>query len=117
MHTNLLLKIFAEMLGSLSQNFLHAQSESVFPWLISGVPVAYSLRFLENSANLDFGVQQNNGERIHDVKLPPWAKKDPLLFITLNRRVKIPTHTFQMNAKTKYRLLRATTLVGTYLHG
>lgn len=42
--------------------------------------------FLENSANLDFGVQQNNGERIHHVGLPPWAKDDPLLFITLNRR-------------------------------
>jgi len=44
-------------------------------------------RFLENSANLDFGVQQNTGERIHHVVLPPWAKKDPLLFIDLNRRV------------------------------
>ncbi|KAJ3536167.1 hypothetical protein NM688_g6872 [Phlebia brevispora] len=42
--------------------------------------------FLENSANLDFGVQQNTGERIHDVKLPPWAKGDPLLFIYLNRK-------------------------------
>ncbi|KAJ7052675.1 beach-domain-containing protein [Mycena amicta] len=42
--------------------------------------------FLENSANLDFGVQQNTGERIHDVKLPPWAKNDPLLFIVLNRK-------------------------------
>lgn len=44
-------------------------------------------RFLENSANLDFGVMQNTGERIHDVKLPLWAKKDPLLFVTLNRQV------------------------------
>ncbi|KAI0079797.1 beach-domain-containing protein [Panus rudis PR-1116 ss-1] len=42
--------------------------------------------FLENSANLDFGVQQNTGERIHDVKLPPWAKNDPLLFIEMNRQ-------------------------------
>ncbi|KAJ7439485.1 beach-domain-containing protein [Mycena latifolia] len=42
--------------------------------------------FLENSSNLDFGVQQNTGERIHDVKLPAWAKKDPLLFIIMNRR-------------------------------
>ena len=41
---------------------------------------------LENYANLDFGVQQNTGERIHDVKLPPWAKQDPLLFIMLNRQ-------------------------------
>ncbi|OSD07923.1 beach-domain-containing protein [Trametes coccinea BRFM310] len=42
--------------------------------------------FLENSANLDFGVQQSSGERIHDVKLPPWAKQDPLLFIVMNRK-------------------------------
>ncbi|KZT25814.1 beach-domain-containing protein [Neolentinus lepideus HHB14362 ss-1] len=41
--------------------------------------------FLENSANVDFGVQQT-GERVHDVKLPPWAKQDPLLFIEMNRR-------------------------------
>ncbi|KAJ7241683.1 beach-domain-containing protein [Mycena haematopus] len=42
--------------------------------------------FLENSANIDFGIQQNTGEKIHDVKLPPWARKDPLLFIVLNRK-------------------------------
>ncbi|OBZ78370.1 Beige 1 [Grifola frondosa] len=41
--------------------------------------------FLENSANLDFGVQQNTGEKIHHVKLPPWANQDPLLFIVMNR--------------------------------
>ena len=46
-----------------------------------------STRFLLNLANLDFGVQLNTGEKIHDVKLPPWAKDDPLLFITENRRV------------------------------
>ena len=45
------------------------------------------VRFLENSANLDFGIQQNNGERIHHVVLPPWAKYDPLLFIVLHRQV------------------------------
>lgn len=45
-------------------------------------------RFLENSANLDFGVLQTTGERIHDVKLPPWAKQDPLLFILMNRQVR-----------------------------
>ena len=44
-------------------------------------------RFLENSANHDFGVMQESGERIHDVKLPPWARQDPLVFIVLNRRV------------------------------
>ena len=46
-------------------------------------------RFLENSANLNFGVQQSSGERIHHVKLPPWAKDDPLLFVTLNRQVRV----------------------------
>ena len=45
------------------------------------------IRFLENSANHDFGVMQGSEERIHDVKLPPWARDDPLLFIVLNRRV------------------------------
>ncbi|KAA1472737.1 beach-domain-containing protein [Dentipellis sp. KUC8613] len=51
------------------------------------IPEFYTFpEFLENSADLDFGVQQNNGERIHHVKLPPWAKDDPLLFIVMNRR-------------------------------
>ncbi|KAL5513687.1 BPH1 [Sanghuangporus vaninii] len=42
--------------------------------------------FLQNIANMDFGVQQNTGEKIHDVKLPPWAKGDPFLFITEHRK-------------------------------
>ncbi|KAH7890525.1 hypothetical protein F5I97DRAFT_1922982 [Phlebopus sp. FC_14] len=42
--------------------------------------------FLENSSNLDFGVSQNSGEKIHDVKLPPWAKEDALLFVSLHRQ-------------------------------
>lgn len=50
-------------------------------------PTEPPIRFLENSANIDFGVQQNTGESVGDVKLPPWAKKCPLLFIILNRRV------------------------------
>ncbi|KAK7042535.1 hypothetical protein R3P38DRAFT_3448691 [Favolaschia claudopus] len=51
------------------------------------IPEFYTCpEFLENSANIDFGVQQNTGEKIHDVKLPPWAKQDPLLFIVLNRK-------------------------------
>ncbi|KAG6889353.1 hypothetical protein C0992_005581 [Termitomyces sp. T32_za158] len=51
------------------------------------IPEFYTCpEFLENIANLDFGVQQNTGERIHDVKLPPWAREDPLWFIVLNRR-------------------------------
>jgi hypothetical protein len=44
-------------------------------------------RFLENLANLDFGRQQSNDEKIHNVGLPPWAKQDPYLFVTLNREV------------------------------
>ncbi|KAG1874893.1 beach-domain-containing protein [Suillus subluteus] len=43
--------------------------------------------FLENSANLDFGISQTTGERIHNVKLPAWAKGDPLLFIVMHRRI------------------------------
>jgi hypothetical protein len=43
--------------------------------------------FLENSSNLDFGISQTTGERIHNVKLPAWAKGDPLLFIVIHRRV------------------------------
>lgn len=51
------------------------------------IPEFYTCpEFLENSANLDFGVLQTTGERIHDVKLPPWAKQDPLLFILMNRQ-------------------------------
>ncbi|KZT37329.1 beach-domain-containing protein [Sistotremastrum suecicum HHB10207 ss-3] len=42
--------------------------------------------FLENTANLDFGRNQNTGEKVHNVKLPPWAHDDPFLFITLHRR-------------------------------
>ncbi|KZT70568.1 beach-domain-containing protein [Daedalea quercina L-15889] len=50
------------------------------------IPEFYALpEFLENSARIDFGVQQSTGERIDDVKMPPWAKCDPLLFIALHR--------------------------------
>ena len=57
--------------------------------LVTQLTTIFSTRFLENSANHDFGVMQQSGERIHDVKLPPWARQDPLLFIVLNRRVSI----------------------------
>ena len=75
-------------------------------------------RFLENSANLDFGVLQNTGERIHDVKLPPWAKQDPLLFIAMNRKVgltsgKIP---IVLNVLPS-RLLKVIMLAKTSLNG
>ncbi|KAI6126006.1 hypothetical protein EDD17DRAFT_1521466 [Pisolithus thermaeus] len=41
--------------------------------------------FLENLSRLDFGVSHSTGEQVDDVKLPPWAKDDPLLFVTLHR--------------------------------
>ncbi|KIM59893.1 hypothetical protein SCLCIDRAFT_1217340 [Scleroderma citrinum Foug A] len=50
------------------------------------VPEFFSFpEFLENILRLDFG-SQSSGEKINDVKLPPWAKEDPLLFVTLHRR-------------------------------
>ena len=64
-------------------------------------------RFLENSANLDFGVQQGNGERIHHVKLPPWAKQDPLLFVTLNRQVRNDQLSMRGLSSSLYRHWRA----------
>ncbi|KIJ42154.1 hypothetical protein M422DRAFT_209006 [Sphaerobolus stellatus SS14] len=41
--------------------------------------------FLVNASNIDFGTQIS-GEKIHNVRLPPWAKQDPLLFIITHRR-------------------------------
>ncbi|KAG8984948.1 hypothetical protein FRB94_005904 [Tulasnella sp. JGI-2019a] len=42
--------------------------------------------FLINLSKLDFGVQTGTEERIDSVKLPPWAKDDPYLFVTLHRQ-------------------------------
>ncbi|KAG8823617.1 hypothetical protein FRC17_009281 [Serendipita sp. 399] len=51
------------------------------------IPEFYTLpEFLWNSAGLDFGQQTSSGEKINDVKIPPWAKSDPFLFITLHRQ-------------------------------
>ncbi|KAG8759860.1 hypothetical protein FRC14_004821 [Serendipita sp. 396] len=51
------------------------------------IPEFFTLpEFLWNSAGLDFGKQTSSGEKINDVKLPPWAKNDPFLFITLHRQ-------------------------------
>ncbi|KAI9573033.1 hypothetical protein HD554DRAFT_2058344 [Boletus coccyginus] len=41
--------------------------------------------FLENLSNLDFG-SSTSGEKIHNVKLPPWAKEDALLFVHMHRQ-------------------------------
>ncbi|KAI5981655.1 BEACH domain-containing protein, partial [Pisolithus marmoratus] len=43
--------------------------------------------FLENLSRLDFGISHSTGEKVDDVKLPSWAKDDPLLFVTLHRQV------------------------------
>ncbi|KAN0082499.1 hypothetical protein V8E55_008294 [Tylopilus felleus] len=42
--------------------------------------------FLENLSSIDFGCLTSTGERIHNVKLPPWAKGDSLLFIHMHRQ-------------------------------
>ncbi|KAG9311479.1 hypothetical protein JVU11DRAFT_8594 [Chiua virens] len=42
--------------------------------------------FLENLSNLDFGFSTTTGEKIHNVKLPPWAKGDALLFVHMHRQ-------------------------------
>ena len=65
----------------------HRRTEKYFFLVFTRLTRKLSTRFLENSANHDFGAMQESGERIHDVKLPPWARQDPLLFIVLNRRV------------------------------
>ncbi|CAE6451233.1 unnamed protein product [Rhizoctonia solani] len=41
--------------------------------------------FLDNRANLDLGIQ-GNGERVDNVKLPPWCNDDPYLFTQLHRQ-------------------------------
>ena len=40
--------------------------------------------FLKNYQNLDLGVRQNK-KKVHDVKMPVWAKEDPDLFLKINR--------------------------------
>lgn len=42
--------------------------------------------FLQNISRLELGTAAG-GEKIGDVRLPPWAKEDPLLFIHLHRKV------------------------------
>ncbi|KAI9684831.1 MAG: hypothetical protein M1829_000206 [Trizodia sp. TS-e1964] len=46
----------------------------------------YLPEFLTNSNEYDFGTRQGNGERINSVKLPPWAKGDPNIFICKHRQ-------------------------------
>ena len=50
------------------------------------IPEFYYLpEFLLNSNGYDFGSRQGNGGSIDTVKLPPWAKGDPRIFIAKNR--------------------------------
>ncbi|XP_071954048.1 WD repeat and FYVE domain-containing protein 3-like isoform X2 [Antedon mediterranea] len=44
----------------------------------------YLPEFMTNHNNFDFGVKQN-GTRLGDVILPPWAKQDPKEFIRMHR--------------------------------
>ncbi|KAK3719916.1 Beige protein-like 1 [Vermiconidia calcicola] len=45
----------------------------------------YLPEFLKNINKYDFGVKQAAGEAVNDVKLPPWAKGDPYVFVTKHR--------------------------------
>lgn len=45
----------------------------------------YLPEFLVNVNKYDFGVKQGDGEVVDDVKLPPWAKGDPHVFIAKHR--------------------------------
>ncbi|KAG9310692.1 BEACH domain-containing protein [Chiua virens] len=45
-----------------------------------------STRFLENLSNLNFRFPTTMGEKIHNVKLPPWAKGDALLFVQMHHQ-------------------------------
>jgi len=45
----------------------------------------YLPEFLTNVNQYDFGVKQGGGETVSDVKLPPWAKGDPHVFIAKHR--------------------------------
>ncbi len=50
------------------------------------IPEFYYLpEFLLNSNQFDFGLRQGDGGRIDTVKLPPWAKGDPKVFIAKHR--------------------------------
>lgn len=45
----------------------------------------YLPEFLTNINGYDFGTKQGNDELVGDVKLPPWAKGDPHIFIAKHR--------------------------------
>jgi hypothetical protein len=45
----------------------------------------YLPEFMVNSNRYDFGLRQNMSKAIDSVELPPWAKRDPKIFITKHR--------------------------------
>ncbi|KAH8662222.1 WD repeat and FYVE domain-containing protein [Xylariales sp. PMI_506] len=45
----------------------------------------YLPEFLTNANGYDFGERQGSGGKVDNVKLPPWAKGDPKIFITKHR--------------------------------
>jgi len=45
----------------------------------------YLPEFLTNINKYNFGSKEGTGEVVNDVKLPPWAKGDPKIFIARNR--------------------------------
>ncbi|KAB8754750.1 hypothetical protein FH972_026541 [Carpinus fangiana] len=45
----------------------------------------YLPEFLVNINNYNFGAKEGSGEVINNVKLPPWAKSDPAIFIAKQR--------------------------------
>ncbi|KAJ6664668.1 hypothetical protein lerEdw1_006241 [Lerista edwardsae] len=54
----------------------------------------YLPEFLVNREGFDFGVRQN-GERVNNVNLPPWARNDPRLFILIHRQALESDHVSQ----------------------
>ena len=51
------------------------------------IPEFYCLpEFLTNLNGYDFGKRQSTGVKVDDVKLPPWAKGDPKIFIAKHRQ-------------------------------
>jgi Beige/BEACH domain len=93
-HTDLHQRTVVAMCENSYPSFTHVLSQCTRRLLLQPLTFTFT-RFLVNSSDIDFGVQ-NSGEKIHDVKLPPWAKHDPLLFIVQHRRVCLNTASLSM---------------------
>jgi len=46
----------------------------------------YLPEFLQNNEQFNFGNRQHNGLLVDDVQLPVWCRKDPRLFVLINRQ-------------------------------